>query len=327
MTQTNNPAARIDDCGHGIFAVDTQYVRPMLDASHVLQSDGEAAFVDTGVNSGVAGLLEALATLKISTADVRWVFLTHIHLDHAGGAGALMQSLPNATAVIHPRGARHMVNPRRLIAGAKAVYGEDPFNAMYGKIQPIDEDRIHVPEDGETIMLGNSPLHVLFTEGHAKHHYCLHHEQANAIFTGDSFGVSYRIFDTVNGAFCFPTTTPVHFDPEAAHQSIDRLIATGAQFALLTHYSRVDDLPRLAAQLHKDIDAFVAIARRLRDHGERARMMRDAMMEYLLSRLDAHGLQIDREHRHLWLTMDVDLNVQGLEHWLDHSDRAASAQQ
>ncbi|MEL7298537.1 MAG: MBL fold metallo-hydrolase, partial [Pseudomonadota bacterium] len=249
MTETFVDTARVDACGGHIYSVDTHYVRPGLDASHIMIVGDEAAFVDTGVNSSVPGLLAVLAQLKVAREAVRYVFLTHIHLDHAGGAGRLMQALPNAELVVHPRGAWHMASPAKLVAGATAVYGEARFQALYGEIEPVPKSRLKIPKDGEVISLGGQSLEIIYTEGHARHHYCLWHPSAGGIFTGDSFGISYRVFDSDNGALVFPTTTPVHFDPEAAHASVDRIVATGARFAILTHYSRVDDLPTLATQL------------------------------------------------------------------------------
>src|SRR5690606_20624797 len=132
-------AVRTIDFEHGVTAVDTDYVRPFLDASHLIVDKGRAAFVDTGVNDSVPLLLEALRQKDIDAGDVDFVFLTHVHLDHAGGAGLLMQHLPNAMALLHPRGARHMIDPGKLIKGSEAVYGTENLRQMYGEILPIDE--------------------------------------------------------------------------------------------------------------------------------------------------------------------------------------------
>src|SRR5262249_7769502 len=154
------------------------------------------------------------------------VLLTHVHLDHAGGAGLLLQSLPNARAVIHPRGARHLIDPAKLIAGSIEVYGEQKFRELYGDIVPISQERVWIAEDGLRVTLGGSrELELIHTPGHALHHYCIVDRAAQAIFSGDTFGVSYREFDTARGEFIFPTTTPVHFDPVALHGSVDRLMS------------------------------------------------------------------------------------------------------
>ena len=250
----------------GITAVDTDHVRPQLDASHLINEGGRAAFVDTGTNHSVPLLLAALAEHNLEPAAVDYVFLTHVHLDHAGGAGLLMQQLPNARVVVHPRGARHMIDPEKLIKGSKAVYGEEVFSAMYGDIQPIDAARvIEAPDDGEYSLSGRN-FRCFYTEGHARHHYCLHDPAAAAVFSGDSFGISYRELDTAAGEFIFPTTTPVHFDPDEAHRAIDRIMDCEPDSVFLTHYSRVSDLPRLADDMHRGIDDFSDIATRHAEH-------------------------------------------------------------
>src|SRR4030095_4351449 len=118
----------------GITAIDTGVLRARFDASHLLVSGGRAAFVDTGTNDSVPRLLAALAVKGLAPEHVDYVLLTHVHLDHAGGAGSLMRALPKAIAVVHPRGARHMIDPAKLTEGAIAVYGEGEFRRTYGDI-------------------------------------------------------------------------------------------------------------------------------------------------------------------------------------------------
>ena len=319
-----NRAVRTHDFDHGITAIDTEYVRPMLDASHLIVNDGRAAFVDTGVNDSVPLLIEALRQKDLGVDDVEYLFLTHVHLDHAGGAGRLMQQLPRARAVLHPRGAPHMIDPAKLVKGSEAVYGKERVRQMYGDIAAIPKERIHVVADNERLTLGNRVLRCLFTEGHARHHYCLADPASNGVFTGDSFGISYRDFDTAAGEFIFPTTTPVHFDPPEAHKAIDRIMALSPQCLYLTHYSRVADLPRLADDMHRRIDAFVAIATRHATDSRRTESMETSMFEYLRGELEKHGFEADDATLHSLLDVDVALNTMGLEHWLDHSNRAAT---
>jgi len=313
----NEPQPDIIDQGNGVFAIDTGYLRPRMDASHLLVHQGRGAFVDTGTAYSVPLLLSALSRCELSPADVDFVLLTHIHLDHAGGAGQLMQALPNATLVVHPRGERHMVDPAKLIAGSIAVYGEEVYRELYGDLLPIPVDRIRTIEDGEKLKLADRELKFLHTAGHALHHYCIVDRESDAIFSGDSFGVSYRDFDTEAGAFIMPTTTPIHFDPEAAHKSIDRLLSYATSRIFLTHYSAVSPPEKLALDLHADIDAYVEIARKNAASDEPHAAMVSELYEYLDRRLDRHGCQLDQEERHRLLDPDIDLNVQGLEYWLD----------
>ncbi len=308
---------------HGITAVDTDYVRPRLDASHLINAGGRAAFVDTGTNHSVPRLLAALAEQGLEPADVDYVFLTHVHLDHAGGAGLLMRQLPRAVAVVHPRGARHMIDPSRLIDGARAVYGDKLYDEMYGEIVPIDAARVSEAADEAEYLLNDRVFRCLHTEGHARHHYCLHDPAARAVFSGDSFGISYRELDTAAGEFIFPTTTPVHFDPDEAHRAVDRIMACAPEHIFLTHYSRVSDLARLADDMHRGIDDFVAITTRHAAHTERTAAIERALLAYLVNRARDHGVELPDADLQDVLYMDVKLNTQGLEHWLDHGSPTA----
>ncbi len=301
----------------GIFAIDTEYARPMQDASHLIVQDGKAAFVDTGANSSIPLLLNALLKRGLDVRDVDYVFLTHIHLDHAGGAGLLMQSLPNARCVVHPRGAPHMINPAKLIAGTEAVYGKARTQEIYGDILPIDEQRMDVPDDGEWFELNGRKLQTLFTEGHARHHYVLNDPASKGVFTGDSFGVSYRETDTGNGAIIFPTATPIDFDPDEAHKSVDRIMACEPDYVYLTHYSRVDDLDRLAADMHQGIDDYVAMALVNEAATDRQQAIEKSMFEYMSGRLKKHGFSGDSDAMMAIMGIDVALNAQGLGVWLD----------
>jgi glyoxylase-like metal-dependent hydrolase (beta-lactamase superfamily II) len=301
----------------GIYAVDTHYIRPGHDASHLILDHGRAAFVDTGPASGIPHLLNALVRLGVAPEQVDYVLLTHVHLDHAGGAGLLMQSLPNAQAVVHPRGARHLIDPSKLIEGSIAVYGETRFRALYGQIMPIPRERVTQSEDGMQIALAGRELELIHTPGHALHHYCVVDRQAECIFSGDTFGISYRHFDTAAGEFIFPTTTPVHFDPQALHTSVDRLMNYRPKAIYLTHFSRVTQLQRLAADMHECIDGFVAIARRHSGERERGARIRAELFAYLAQRLELHGYRSSNATLQDLLATDVELNSQGLEVWLD----------
>jgi glyoxylase-like metal-dependent hydrolase (beta-lactamase superfamily II) len=308
---------------HGLIAIDTEFMRPLQDASHLIVEGGRGAFVDTGVNRSVPLLLAALAECDLDTGDIDYVFLTHIHLDHAGGAGLLMQQLPNARCVIHPRGAPHMVDPAKIVAGTEAVYGKENAATMYGEILPIAAERIDIADDGQVFSLRGRELETFYTEGHARHHYCLSDPASKGVFTGDSFGVSYRVTDTAAGEFIFPTTTPVQFDPEEAHKSVDRIMSYSPERVFLTHYSEVGNLPRLAADMHDGIDAMVAIAKQNANAADRARALQDAIFEYFVSGLARHGFKGDRDMMWSILGMDVKLNTQGIEVWLDRGQTAS----
>ena len=302
---------------HGITAIDTGFTRPQFDASHLIVRNGECAFIDTGTTFSVPNLLDALEVKRIAPEQVRYVLLTHVHLDHAGGAGELLRHLPNATAILHPRGARHMIDPERLIAGAIGVYGEEVFHRSYGEIVPIAEDRVRIVEDEERLDLGGDELLFIHTEGHCRHHYCIIDETSNAIFSGDTLGVSYREFDTDKGAFILPAATPTEYDPDAMRASFDRVAAYDLRAAYLTHYSEVTGLPRLLQQLRRFLDFFDELAL---SHGEdenRNQVMVEKMYQFYGERVAEHGVVMPEQRIHELLRIDAELNVVGIEVWLD----------
>jgi glyoxylase-like metal-dependent hydrolase (beta-lactamase superfamily II) len=309
---------------HGIHTIDTGFVRPQFDAAYLIVERGHAAFIDCGTAFSVPRMLTALDAAGLTPADVDWLILTHVHLDHAGGAGALLARLPNARLVVHPRGARHMIDPTQLWAGASAVYGEAVMEQTYGRLTPVPAARVlEAPDDG-SIDLAGRPLRCLATPGHAKHHIAVYDARANVCFTGDVFGLSYRDFDTTAGPFILPTTSPVQFDPPALHASIERLLALHPQAMYLTHYGRVENVERLAADLHAQIDAMVALAHAADGKPDRHDLLVNTLTTLYATRAAAHGWPGGRAGLRELLQMDVELNAQGLGVWLDHQRRQAS---
>lgn len=299
----------------GIHTIDTGFQRDGLVASHLLVENGHAAFIDVGVEPGIPVLLDALAGQGLATEQVDYVIVTHVHLDHAGAAGALLQLLPNARLVVHPRGARHMIDPSKLVAGATAVYGEEQMQQQFGQIVPVDAGRVIEADDGSMLDLAGRELLFLDTPGHARHHFCVCDLLSRGIFTGDTFGLSYRQLDTARGPFIMPTTSPVQFDPVAMHASIDRLMSLQPERVYLTHFGRVDKPAPLAAQLHRDIDDFVAMADAVRDEDNREEQLTIMMRSWLGARLEKHGVA-DVGKAVGFLEMDIGLNVAGLLCWL-----------
>jgi len=315
------PQATLLSYPHGITAVDTDYIRPGLAASHLIVHGGRAAFVDVGTNHSVPRLLAALEALRIAREAVEYVLLTHVHLDHAGGAGALLRELPNARAVIHPRGAPHLIHPAKLIEASIAVYGEPTYRSLYGELVPIPAERVRLMRDGERIELAGRELLTIDTPGHAMHHYSIIDVGYRNIFTGDTFGLSYRELDTPAGAFVVPTTTPTQFDPEQLIASIEKLMGYGPQAAYLMHYGRVTDLPRLAESLKAQIRELSAIARRHAGASDRAAAIRADMRALWLALARRHGIELPESRIDDILGKDLDLNVQGLVAWLERLAR------
>jgi glyoxylase-like metal-dependent hydrolase (beta-lactamase superfamily II) len=301
----------------GVFAIDAGYVRPGLDALHLIVENGRAAFVDSGTLHSVPRALEALDTLGIAREAVDWIFLTHVHLDHAGGAGGLVRELPNAKAVLHPRGAPHLIDPAALEKASIAVYGEATYRELYGEIVPIPAERVVVTRDGERLALAGRTFELLHTPGHALHHQVVHDVEHRAVFSGDTFGISYREFDTDGRAMIVTTTTPTQFDPDQLLGSIERLLALRPASIYLTHYSRVTEIERLGADLARQVRAFAAIAREHAAAPDRRARIRAAMRALWIDLARSHGRPAPEAEVDALLTLDLDLNCDGLVAWLN----------
>ena len=305
---------------HGISAVDAEYLYPGHAAAHIIVESGRAAFVDVGTNASVPYLLAALAELGIAREAVDFVLLTHVHLDHAGGAGRLMRELPNAQAVLHPRGAPHMIDPTKLIAGSRAVYGER-LEQLYGQLVPIPSSRVRVIADGERVSLAGRTLELIHTPGHALHHYAVVDEAHASIFPGDTFGISYRALDTERGAFITPTTPPSQFDPDQLIASIDRMLAYRPESMYLMHFSRVTGVPRLGELLKPQVRELARIARAHAQDPNPAAGIRAAMRELWLELVRRHGCALSDAEIDQVLEGDLALNTQGLMVWLERLGR------
>ena len=311
----------VQTLAHSIHVIDTGFHRPMFDASYLMLENGRAAFIDTGTNHSVPRLLEALQSLGLAPSAVDFVILTHVHLDHAGGAGLLMQQLPNATLVVHPHGAPHMIDPERLTNGARAVYGEPEVTRSYGKLIPVPTERVQRTEDGSVLALAGRVLKFIDTPGHARHHHCIWDERSRGFFSGDTFGLSYREFDTPGGAWLMPTTTPVQFEPEALRASVQRMLAFEPECMYLTHYGRVGDVQRMGALMLGLMDQMVAIARSLPNTPQRHAQMARQFGQIYITSLREHGCELTDAQINELLELDLELNAQGMAVWLNRRTR------
>lgn len=306
----------------GITTVDARYTRRGYAAVHLIEREGRAAIVDSGTVHSVPHVLAALDALEISPEHVDFLFITHVHLDHAGGAGALLEELPHAQVLAHPRAVPHLVDPARLIAASREVYGEERFAALYGTPLAIDAARVAATCDGDTVTLGGSELRVLHTPGHALHHHVLHDVAAASVFVGDTFGLSYRLLDTERGPYVLPTTTPSQFDPDQLLTSVERIVLLQPAALYLTHYGRVTGAADLGAALSTQIRDLVAIAREHAASDQRERRIREAIWARWLEGLRAHGCQLEESVLLELLANDLELNAQGLVAWLERSARS-----
>ena len=306
------------DYGNGISAVDSVYDRREQTAIHLLVEEGHAAVIDTGTSHAVPHVLAALEAKGVAPAQVDYVILTHVHLDHAGGAGQLMARFPNAHLTVHPRGARHVIDPSRLLAATIAIYGEQETRRVYGEILPVPRERVVETPEGATLRLAGRELLFLDAPGHARHHVVVRDSRTGHIFAGDTFGISYRELDQDGRQFSFPTTSPSQFDPPQLHRSIDRMLSLGPEAIYVAHFGRLTNLTALAADLHRLIDAHAELGERHRRAGaERKRLLTEGVRSLVLDESERHGWRLPREKTLQIFALDIELNAQGIESWLD----------
>jgi glyoxylase-like metal-dependent hydrolase (beta-lactamase superfamily II) len=306
----------------GITLIDTGYIRPGLCAAWLVHGDGgRAALVDCGTATCAQRVLDAIEAAGVQREAVDWLLVTHVHLDHAGGAGPLMRALPNARLVVHPRGAQHMVDPSKLIAGARAVYGEAMFGRDHAGMLPVDEARVVVADDGHVVDLAGRPLRCIDTPGHALHHYSVWDAATRGWFAGDAFGLSYRELDNGNGAFAVPTTSPVQFDPEQMKASFRRLLAADPVSIRIAHYATVGECARLGEVLVELVDRMAGIAREADGRPDRHDRIVEDMTALFVERARAHGIADAATRVAEVLGGDIEINAQGLCAWLDRIAR------
>ena len=310
--------------GRGIYCVDAGYVKPGVACCYLMVEGGEVAIIETGTALTAPTIAALLEELGLPDKSVRYIVPTHVHLDHAGGAGVLMQQYPNAELVIHPRGARHMIDPEKLVEGTIAVYGEEKFRRLYGNVVGIDKSRVVAAEDGYTLNLNGRILEIRDTPGHADHHFCVWDEKSRGWFSGDTFGISYPGMDLPNGRYIIPTTTPVQFNAEKLLESMALLMSYKPDRFFLTHYGVVEDPPLLAKQLKEQVIAFRDMALEQEQSDEPEAAIESQMMEYVMARIVAIQSDCDQQALADLLAMDINLNAQGLAVWLNRRKRSNS---
>ncbi len=303
-----------------IYTIDCLYAgMPETACAYLVIEGDRATFVETNTTHAVPHLLAKLDSLGIPRSHVDYVIITHVHLDHAGGASALMKVCPNATLLAHPKAARHMVNPQRLVESSKLVYGEENFQKLYGEIEPISESRVRVMLDGEKLKWGNRHFQFLYTRGHANHHFCIYDSASNSIFTGDSFGISYPKMEG-GGRFIFPTTTPTDFHSEEGIRSAELIVSTGAEKAYLTHFGFIENLGDLSKHLTKGLrlcqTAIEEVKLELKksphiEENQIQKSFQKKVKEIILTLANDQNVNLTEKDWKL-LQLDVELNAQGL---------------
>src|SRR3954468_4182804 len=248
--------------GPGVMEIDTLLGGWERVTAGYLIEGPEPVLVETGSQSSVPALLAALDAHGVGAADLAGVAVTHIHLDHAGGVGDVAKAFPNATVYVHEKGARHLADPTKLVNSAAMVYG-DLLDSLYGRLDPVPAERIHVLEDGEDITVG--PGHTLTTvdsPGHAKHHLALHDSQSGIIFAGDAVGV--RLPDS---GILRPSTPPPDFDLAQALTSLQRFADRSPTGIALAHYGLIADPAAILDEAQETLTRWAEVAEKAWSEG------------------------------------------------------------
>lgn len=312
-------ANALDAIDSGLLRFDTGYIRDQHTACYIVEDRGCAAIIDTGVGASVPALLARLDALGLARENVEWVIPTHVHLDHAGGAGALMQALPNARLGIHPSGAEHMIDPGRLEAGVRALYGDAFFEREYAPLIPVSADRIEILEDEAEVRVGTRLLDVLHTPGHAWHHLSLLDTASNIFLAGDAFGASYPPYVTDAYAFAVPVVPPPQFKPQAYHDTLKRIVDLQPTAVAPAHFPLIRDVPDMADRLAVMLDAGVACAAQADSVEDLERQLQDSWAQWLPAGCSQEAFIED-------FGMDIWLTAEGMWLWREKQEKKKAAQ-
>ncbi|MDR0764097.1 MAG: MBL fold metallo-hydrolase [Synergistaceae bacterium] len=304
------------DCKNGVYCVDSGYEGGGVASVYLLRDGNEAAIVDTCHNGALEPVKRAFSELGVKDGEVKYIFITHVHLDHMGGAGLFAREFPEAALVVHERGGKHLADPSKLAASAAGVYGESVMKRLYGDILPIPADRITMPRDGAEFRVGDRTIVCFDTPGHARHHIAYKDTSSGAVFTGDAYGMSYAELVRPDGRCAILTTSPVRFDPNAMRASMRLLdgLANGEVYP--THFGRLPLGGGVSDSLYRQLDMYVEAAERAEGDIASIRMrLREIFIEEA-SRQNCPSLASDfgRVTR-----AALELNAQGLALWYKKS--------
>ena len=322
---------KFENVGDGIYVIETYYLnRTGFAACFLMEDKGEAAVIETNTNHAVPFILGSLDQLGLSREQVKYVILTHIHLDHAGGTGELMKHLPGAKVILHPRARKHIIDPGKLIESVKAIYGETKYKELYGDILPVPGERVQTANDGDEFRLGSRDLQVFDLRGHAKHHLVVLDKKTGAVFSGDNFGIGYPRLDFGNFRLVFPSTSPTQFEPDKALETYRKIVDLEPSRILLTHYGVLEDIEGTHTQLKSWIEFSVRAAEKGYAEGYRDNELADILEREIWTYFekivkDTRGTGLNREEKE-WLAMDTELNAQGLVHYIQPRNSEAGPQ-
>ncbi|WP_139488475.1 MBL fold metallo-hydrolase [Brevibacillus dissolubilis] len=304
------------DLGHNIFLLDLYDLGMEGRTGCFVFREEDVTIVETSASPSIPHLVKGLEQLGIQPNEIKNIIVTHIHLDHAGGVGLLLQQCPDARVIVHPKGERHLANPERLIAGAKAVYGDD-FDRLFDPILPVPQERLVTKADGETLQIGpGRTLRFLDTPGHANHHFSIYDPISNGVFSGDTYGMQYhQAEDCGLATFYLPSTSPNQFNPEAMLKSMERMRALGIERIYFGHYGMTTQVDEADEQLRYWIPIFVETAKRCLVQGGGVSEITDSLLLQVRKYLGQRGVPGDHPVFGI-LSLDIEVSAMGLADYL-----------
>ena len=304
--------ARTFTAADGIQAVDTVMCGREQVTSAYLVEAREPALIETGPTTSVPAVLEGLSRLGIGSEDLAHIIVTHIHLDHAGGAGALAPHFPGATVWVHERGAPHLADPTKLMASATRVYGAQRLQELFGTVEPVPGDRLRSLSDQDAVSLGDRNITALYTPGHAGHHVCLADDRTGGVFVGDALGVFLPDVRILR-----PATPPPEFDLELAVKSIRKVAAREPPLLLFSHFGPAREVAHLCSLAVRRVEKWAAVVeealRETDDPEDVVRILRERTATELNP---ADGSRADAIRDRYELLSSYEMNAQGLTRYL-----------
>ncbi|MBM4303237.1 MAG: MBL fold metallo-hydrolase [Deltaproteobacteria bacterium] len=287
---------------NSVITIDCHYLKPRFAAAFLLIENGRAIFIENNTSHALPHLLNSLDSQKIARENVDYLIVTHAHLDHAGGTSTLLQHCPNARVLAHPKAAKTLSNPDRLIQSARKVYGDETFTKLYGEVAPIPQSKIRAVQDGEILNWGTRALNFFYTLGHASHHVCIYDSKSAGVFTGDAFGLCYPDLQA-RGLFIFPSTSPIDYDPVEAKNSVKKILSFHPKRLFLTHFGEVSDVAGAYTNFVNNLDIHEAQFRWAKEHLELGPKLASQIQENLKK---TYGFHQD------YLSLDIELNAKGI---------------
>ncbi|WP_090759415.1 MBL fold metallo-hydrolase [Bacillus sp. OK048] len=312
---------KIYDLSNSIYLIDVfDLGLPNRTGTYVIIDD-DITLVETGSSMSLPHILNGLKELEIDPQNVKNIIVTHIHLDHSGGVGLLLQDCPNAAVYVHSKGARHLIDPSRLKLGAKAVYGDD-FDRLFEPILPVPEEKITIKKDGDILQIGkNRTLTFFDTPGHSDHHFCILDSVSNGIFTGDTLGMNCEeVLADLEIKLYLPLSSPNQFKPDATLDSLERIKKLNVDRIYFGHFGAASDVEEVYKQINSWLPLYVEIGEKAVHLNEDQTWIADQIFDLIKGELTILGVP-DSHQIYDYLQIELPISAMGIADYFSKKNR------